>query len=810
MPVGIVSQTPGTGSVVAAESVLLDDGSGATLSFDSGISPVLVLDFGQIVSGLLTIETLDSSSPTIRVAISESLQFLGPDSDLTWGEHRTTTWTPDPGPDSHETGQLAFRYARISLDSPGFVSIDTLRLYFTPFHGSAESYGGCFVSNDELVNQIWYAGAYTLELNTVAHSGGSWTIVDGAKRDRLTWTADLAVQARVEYATHGQSELVGYALADLASHQRDDGAIPPSPFGDYSLVLDDYCAWWVIALADYFAHTADIDFIESVYPNLSRQIDWFDTLPRSGGLITKQSDLEWAFTLKRTGAVTYLNVVYYRALRDAATIAQVLGHANDQARWSVRADALRDEINARLFDPTRGVYVDSDTDRAHIPLDANALAVAFDVAPPERRLDILQYLREHHWTPVGSVTVDPAYGSDVWHDRRIWPFASFLELLARFDARDDAAAWDLLRREWGHMLQSDPNATTWEWMTADGKIENGFVSLAHGWSAGATVALTEYALGVRPDSAGYASFVVDPRPGDVARAAGRVPTPHGPIELSWRSFAGGFSERVQVPEGTTARLAIPVNSPDALVLVNGEPAWQAGQSYVFAAHSDGGRIWLDLPPGDYTVLAVDRALYTPPTGNYLGAPFLDFWTASGGIPVFGYPMSAAVEELNPDKGEVYLVQYVERQRLEYHPENAGTPYEILLGRLGISDATRRGLIDSPPFAPLVGAPADSACLWFEATRHTLCGQFLAYWQSHGLEFGDPGVTARESLALFGLPISEPFLDPDSGYTVQYFERARFEHHPENAGTEWEILLGRLGADELAQAANGCCAATARR
>ena len=34
-------------------------------------------------------------------------------------------------------------------------------------------------------------------------------------------------------------------------------------------------------------------------------------------------------------------------------------------------------------------------------------------------------------------------------------------------------------------------------------------------------------------------------------------------------------------------------------------------------------------------------------------------------------------------GKTYLVQYFERNRLEYHPENKGTPYEVLLGLLGV-------------------------------------------------------------------------------------------------------------------------------
>ncbi|HYI16574.1 MAG TPA: hypothetical protein VEX37_14350, partial [Thermomicrobiales bacterium] len=46
--------------------------------------------------------------------------------------------------------------------------------------------------------------------------------------------------------------------------------------------------------------------------------------------------------------------------------------------------------------------------------------------------------------------------------------------------------------------------------------------------------------------------------------------------------------------------------------------------------------------------------------------------------------------------------------------------------------------------------------------------------------------------LFGFPISEEFVDPDTGLTTQYFERARFEFHADNP-EPFDVLLGRLGA-----------------
>ena len=190
------------------------------------------------------------------------------------------------------------------------------------------------------------------------------------------------------------------------------------------------------------------------------------------------------------------------------------------------------------------------------------------------------------------------------------------------------------------------------------------------------------------------------------------------------------------------------------------------------------------------------------TRHPLTTEFLGFWDGSGGLPVFGFPLTSEYTELNPDLGEPLRVQYLERQRFEHHPDLAGTPYEVLIGRLGFTAAERADLLDTEPFQFLTFVQAPEGCLYFNETGHTLCGRFLDYWQSSGLEFGDEGITFRESLALFGLPLSEEFVDPNTGYVSQYFERAIFEYHPENDGTEFEVLLRRLGAEEL-QAREWC-------
>jgi lipoprotein-anchoring transpeptidase ErfK/SrfK len=175
-----------------------------------------------------------------------------------------------------------------------------------------------------------------------------------------------------------------------------------------------------------------------------------------------------------------------------------------------------------------------------------------------------------------------------------------------------------------------------------------------------------------------------------------------------------------------------------------------------------------------------KTVYFPQTGHHVGEPFLDYWRENGGLPVYGYPLTEAIQEKSATDGNTYLVQYFERARLEYHPEN-DAPWDILLGHLGRYAAER--IVAHPAFNPITAEQATADAVYFPESKHSLRGGFLDYWEEHG------------GLAQFGYPISEEFVEKSSidgkNYTVQYFERNRFELHPEN-DAPWDILLGHLG------------------
>jgi hypothetical protein len=191
-----------------------------------------------------------------------------------------------------------------------------------------------------------------------------------------------------------------------------------------------------------------------------------------------------------------------------------------------------------------------------------------------------------------------------------------------------------------------------------------------------------------------------------------------------------------------------------------------------------------------------RSRYFPETDEWLALGFLRYWDANDGLPVFGFPLSRYYEQGRYVAGEMteFAIQWTERQRFEWHPQHAGTVYEIELGRLGdeLLLAQSRHWQDFPAADP-------SAPHYVAVTGHAIAPEFWAYWSRHGLDLGDPGVSYRESLALFGYPLSEPFTETNAdGDTVltQYFERAVFEWHPDNPET-WRVLLRRLGAETLA-------------
>jgi hypothetical protein len=191
-----------------------------------------------------------------------------------------------------------------------------------------------------------------------------------------------------------------------------------------------------------------------------------------------------------------------------------------------------------------------------------------------------------------------------------------------------------------------------------------------------------------------------------------------------------------------------------------------------------------LTAAPHSVAAQEGACFAE-TGFCVQGRFLAYWQEHGGLAINGFPLGDERQELLED-GNTYTVQYFERVRLEYHPENPA-PYDVLLGQFG-RRVVRRGYGQGAAGAPVQPAQPIAGAAYFPETGHNLAEPFLTYWQANG------------GLAQFGYPITEIFettLEDGQRYRVQYFERARFELHPENA-PPYDVLLGQFGRQILAE------------
>ncbi|WP_141508981.1 META domain-containing protein [Candidatus Chloroploca asiatica] len=202
-------------------------------------------------------------------------------------------------------------------------------------------------------------------------------------------------------------------------------------------------------------------------------------------------------------------------------------------------------------------------------------------------------------------------------------------------------------------------------------------------------------------------------------------------------------------------------------------------------------------PGHPVALAQSDERCFAETGYCIRGTIREYWEQNGGLAVFGLPLGPQQAMMGED-GVTRQAQWFERHRLEIHPENAA-PYNVLLGRIGVDTLGRQGRDWQSFPRPDSAAEADAErCALFRETGFIVCDEFLTAFRSYGLNFaGRPGITFEESLALFGYPISQPMTEVIEGkaYTVQWFERARFELHPENR-PPFNVLFGRLGAETI--------------
>ncbi|MEN9934599.1 MAG: hypothetical protein RLZZ387_1178 [Chloroflexota bacterium] len=184
-----------------------------------------------------------------------------------------------------------------------------------------------------------------------------------------------------------------------------------------------------------------------------------------------------------------------------------------------------------------------------------------------------------------------------------------------------------------------------------------------------------------------------------------------------------------------------------------------------AAEKDDELVIASVPP-------TTVALAVPAPSGDVSQRIRAYYDRCGGERVFGRPISPLIA------GPAVTYQWFERARLEFNPQLAGTPYEVQGARLGAETLAAR------PTPPAPSGPGATGRL-FPQTGYSVAGPILTFWEQNG------------AVDVLGYPISpelQETLADGQAHTVQYFERARLEIHPQLAGTPYEVQIGLLGRE----------------
>ncbi|KAI6785516.1 bacterial alpha-L-rhamnosidase domain-containing protein [Emericellopsis cladophorae] len=567
-------------------------------------TPEIVLDFGCEVGGIISLDydQLGEGPSALALAFTEAKNYISHESDSSNGspeypdlhlKHKINSTGPGTYtmPDASLRG--GFRYLTLYQEEDGAAPLHIrnvrLEISFQPTWPDMRAYQGYFYSEDELLNRIWYSGAYTLQTNSVPSNTGrvdvgtieeGWkndafvgpggtVLLDGAKRDRWVWIGDMGTAVPSAFVSTGDMASTRNALQVMFDNLRDDDVLPKAgpPYLAYN--SDTYHMWTMIGVYNYVLYTDDIDWLKPIWPKYIRALNYARGLVNDKGIVSVKGTADWArwlYSSERSSA----SVLLYRALQTGAEIGTWYPDLPDASslaeQWTKEAETLREAIMAELWDETTGAFRESPDDVSLFPQDANSMSLAFDVLErgSEEAERVSSYL-ESNWTPIGP-EVPELLGN-------ISPFITSIEIFGHFRAGHPERAVQLMRDAWGWYI-NHPNGTgstvaegyrvngTWGYRIDRGYKDETYMSHAHCWSSGPTSSLTERLVGLQVTAPAGEEWQFIPETGvhGLGEAEAGFTTKLGKFSASFKVDGNRVHIKWDTPEETRGWLSLPGKS----------------------------------------------------------------------------------------------------------------------------------------------------------------------------------------------------------------------------------------------------------
>ncbi|KAL9062352.1 MAG: hypothetical protein Q9157_008997 [Trypethelium eluteriae] len=565
-------------------------------------------DFGKNVEGIVSfdVDSVNGTGQYIGITFTESSLWISPDScDGTADAGLDDPlWFPLDGSGTYtalpQYRRGAFRYMSVvHPNDTGSVSISstTVNMTANPAAGAdgLRNYTGYFHCNEDKLNRVFYAGAWTSQLCSIEPSAGdalvhlgvinsnetlnytvSWynnytiangteVLTDGAKRDRLVWPGDMSVAVPSIFVSTNDLTSIRNGLSSLFVLQNSSGALPYAgvPFGQITGAFSfTYHLYSLIGLYNYYVYSGDIAYLTAHWNQFKLALAYSLSFVDSSGLQNVTSSADW-LRFGMGGHNIEANSILYHTIQLGLSLSTVVNDTSSNANWTSYADGIKSAANSRLWDSSAGLYRDNETTTLH-PQDGNCWAVISGLVANNSQTTSISSNLASRWGPYGAPA--PEAGATVS------PFISSFELQVHFIAGAPQRALDLMSFMWADFMLDDPrmtNSTFIEGYSTDGSLHyapytnDARVSHAHGWATGPTSALSMYVAGIQPLTVEGKTWQMAPRPGNLTSVEAGFSTGLGDFSAkltrsnsSTTSTAQGFTYEFSAPAGTNGSLSI--------------------------------------------------------------------------------------------------------------------------------------------------------------------------------------------------------------------------------------------------------------
>ena len=197
-------------------------------------------------------------------------------------------------------------------------------------------------------------------------------------------------------------ELIKQQLLTLAKGIAKDGACPSAVKSDFTAFWGDHYdspSFFVMEVYDYVAATGDRAILDAVVngnsigDKIKRVMSRLQSLTDESGLIYKEgvyNKRDWADEVNRSGYVTFVEALYYRALVAASRLFIGVDDGLSLAYFK-QSEAVKVAINSLLYDEQKGYYVNYKNKyftEDNLSIDT-VFAVLFGVADEQRSKSVL-------------------------------------------------------------------------------------------------------------------------------------------------------------------------------------------------------------------------------------------------------------------------------------------------------------------------------------------------------------------------------------------------------------------------------------